>query len=156
MTIIVRTRIGEALIGLAIGSAGLLLANGARAMPMGTLAMPGPGFLPAALGGILALLGFLTAVRALAGSSAKPETHVELGRRAIAIAIMSLVWVGLTFETLGAELALAGLIFLSLRAFAGLRASVSVIAAIATSAVVCWAFRMALGVTLPSGVLGAF
>jgi len=148
-----RTGVGDCAIALAITALGVGIVIGAHAMPLGSLSMPGPGFFPMALGLVLvasALLVFARALQSLRSSSATEE----LFQGQVVVALSTLVWVGFTFERLGAEVAFAGFLLVWLRAYARLRWPVVIVTAITVSFVVCRIFRDVLGVNLPRGLLG--
>jgi hypothetical protein len=132
-----------------LSAAGLVFAWQALLLDFGTVALPGPGFIPLvlslatiALGGIIAVMEWL---RADAGET------VELGHRDVLIVFAAMVAVPPLFEPLGAyvTLGLFGAVLLVLVA----RTSV-VIACVAAVAgmVACWYFfQVALGLQLPFG-----
>jgi hypothetical protein len=132
-----------------LSAAGLVFAWQALLLDFGTVALPGPGFIPLvlslatiALGGIIAVMEWLRA-----GSGEK----LELGHRDVLIVFAAMVAVPPLFEPLGAyvTLGLFGAVLLVLVA----RTSV-VIAGVAAVAgmVACWYFfQVALGLQLPFG-----
>lgn len=143
-------RRGEATVG-----AGLVLLaayvvwEGAR-MPAGTVALPGAGFFPVALGALLGLAGLGVLVRALQ----RPDRDVEpvaLGHRQIAVALLALAGVALLLERLG-FLATASVFLLVLfRSTAGIGWARAALAAVAVSVAAYVFFDTVLGVPLPSG-----
>ena len=149
----VRSKIGEAVVCAGIAVFGGLMMLGSYRMPMGVLAMPGPGFLPMALGVLLLALGCLLAVRSMVDRPAD-TTDVELVNRDIVVVLISLGWIGFTLETLGAEASFAGFLLICLRAHASLKWFVAALASVVFSLMTCWIFRVVLGVNLPSGIFG--
>jgi hypothetical protein len=98
-------RTGEIVIGFALALLGVCVLAAAQKMPFGSIASPGPGVMPAALGALLLLAGGLVA---LAAWRATPrEARVALGHADVIGAIAALVAAGFLFETLGAPLVLA-------------------------------------------------
>jgi len=137
------------LIAAVLAAAGLVFGWQASLLDFGTVAMPGPGFIPLvlslatiALGGIIAIMEWLWA-----GSG---ET-LELGHRDVLIVFAAMVAVPPLFEPLGAyvTLGLFGAVLLVLVA----RTSVAVagVAAIAGMAACWYFFEVALGLQLPFG-----
>src|SRR5688572_16889602 len=94
----------ETAVGLALAGLGVALAVAASQMPKGTVALPGPGFVPLAIGVLLTLAGLGCAGRAL--TSGSPET-VGLGGLRVWGTLATLVGVGFAFEPLGAPITLA-------------------------------------------------
>jgi hypothetical protein len=85
--------------GLALAALGAWAAIAARAYPFGTLAEPGPGFLPFALGLMLAACG---AVLAFAAAFAPPERPITFGDLPhAAVILIVLVAAALGIERLG-------------------------------------------------------
>ena len=153
--ITIRMPVGDCVIALAIMALGLMLVVGARAMGLGSFAMPGPGFFPLALGGVLIASGAIITIRALVSLRADTVT-IEVFQRSVCVALLTLAWVGLTLERFGAEIGFAGFLLVWLKVFARSRWLVSVVVAIALALAVCGFFRGVLGVNLPRGPLGLF
>jgi hypothetical protein len=143
----VRTRRGEA----AVATGLLALAAGvgveAARMPPGTVALPGPGFFPAALAVLLAAaaIGLLARV----GLGPASDEPVALGGGHVLTTLASLVGVALLLEPLGflptASLFLF-VLFLALSPLGWLR---SAVAAVATAGAAYLFFHTLLGVSLP-------
>jgi hypothetical protein len=147
------SRQGEGAVALALlALAAFVIWSGLR-MPAGTVALPGPGFFPVALGVLLALVALAVLARAvLAKATGGP---VALGHRDVAVAIVSLMLAAALFEPLGALLTTAGFVALSVACYARLawwRAALwGIVAALAV-----WLFFIRLlGLQLPRGVLDA-
>ena len=129
--------------------AGLVFGWQALLLDFGTVALPGPGFIPLvlslatiALGGIIAVMEWL---RADSGET------VELGHRDVLIVFAAMLAVPPLFEPLGAyvTLGLFGAVLLVLVA----RTSIAVagVAAVAGLAGCWYFFQVALGLQLPFG-----
>jgi Tripartite tricarboxylate transporter TctB family len=88
--------------GIAIALLGAYVAIAARTYPFGTVAEPGPGFVPFALGVLLAALGLVIALGARSGGAVQapsfrdPHVFVILGVLAIAALAMERVGFRLT------------------------------------------------------------
>lgn len=150
MAVAVTTRGGEAAVG-----AGLVLVaayviwEGAR-MPAGTVALPGPGFFPVALGALLGAAGAGLVLRGRLGAGRDSEP-VALGHRNVAAALLALAAVGLLLERLGFLLTIGLFLLVLFRvtsATGWLRAA-AIAAAMAGAAYVL--FDLVLGVRLPAG-----
>ncbi len=103
-------RTGEIVIGFALAALGACVFAAAKKMPFGSIANPGPGVMPAALGVLLLVAGALVALSAW--RSTPREARVELGHADVIGPVAALVAVGFLFEMLGAPLVLA--VFLTL------------------------------------------
>jgi hypothetical protein len=121
------------------------------ALELGTLALPGPGFFPLALGVVLLILGLFVALGAM--TEPDEEEPVELGHRDVIVTLALLMAVPLLFESLGAYLTLGAFSFLMLVLTAHTRIPAA-LAASALSMVFAWFFfEKMLGTPLPWGVL---
>ena len=142
---------GEALVGLALTVFGIVLAVLAWRMPAGSVSLPGPGFMPTALGVLLALVGAGCVARALVASAA--PRHMDLGGLKAWGALVTLAVAALLFESLGAPLTLA----LAMAALFRLTGGYSLVRCAvygAAASVVAWlVFTRVLGVGLPPGLL---
>jgi hypothetical protein len=147
----ISVRRGEIWIAAILVVAGVVFGWQASLLDFGTLALPGPGFIPLVLSlATIALGGIVGAREWLRADSG--ET-VELGHRDVLIVFVAMLAVPLLFEPLGAYLTLGafGAVLLVLVA----RASI-VIAGVAAAAgmVACWYFfQVALGLQLPIGAV---
>ncbi len=148
MALAVKTRQGEALVGGGL----LLLAayvawEGAR-MPAGSLALPGPGFFPVALGVLLggAAVGLLLRARPRAGAGGEA---VGLGHRHIATALLALTGVALLLERLGFFLTMSLFLLALFRATSTLGWVRAAAAAALVTAAAHVLFHTVLGVPLP-------
>lgn len=150
MALVLKARHGEgAVAGLLVLLAAYVIREGSR-MPAGTVALPGPGFFPTALGALLGAtgLGLLLRLRLQPGRGLEP---VPLGHRHIATALLALAGIALLLERLG-FLVTASLFLLALfRAFSALGRIRAVAWAVAAAAVAYLFFDTILGVPLPGG-----
>jgi hypothetical protein len=98
--------------GIALAALGLYVAVAAREYPLGSVAEPGPGFLPLALGLMLAGCGIVLAIGAFFAVPARPVSFAELPHALVVLA--ALVAAALAMERLGfrATVALMLLFFL--------------------------------------------
>jgi hypothetical protein len=143
-------RRGGALVAGTLAATGAFFAWQAMQLDLGSVALPGPGFFPLALGLILVVLASALGV---ACRRAPAVATIELGHRDVLITIAGLLVVPLLFEPLGAypTLGLFGAAMLALIARAPLPLAL-VTAALAMTA--CWLFfQVLLGVALPAGPL---
>jgi hypothetical protein len=145
----VSVRRGEIWIAAVLVIAGLVFGWQASLLDLGTLALPGPGFIPLvlslatiALGGII---GWGEWRRADSGET------VELGHRDVLIVCAAMLIVPLLFEPLGAyvTLGLFGAVLLVLVARSSL--VIAVVSAVVGMAACWYFFQVALGLQLPVG-----
>jgi putative tricarboxylic transport membrane protein len=138
----------------ALALIGLLFAWQASLLDLGQIGLPGPGFFPLVLGGLLVLFAAAIAIEGRLASSkvaSSQDDPLEFGHAQVLITFAALLAVPLLFEPLGAYITL-GLMSAVLLV---LIARVSVLLAIVCSAVgmaACWyLFGDLLGVRLPTG-----
>lgn len=139
---------------MGVGVALLLLAAyvivRAARMPPGTVALPGPGFLPLVLAGLLAAVALSLVVRGVAAR--EPEAPpVVIGHHHGLAVLAGLVGVALLLERLGFMVALSlllGMLFRRLSGRSWLRSLATALGTVALAAVV---FGSLLGVRLPRG-----
>lgn len=147
-----RIELAVALVLLVIGVA---VAIAALRMPMGSLALPGPGYLPIALGVMLSVAASVLVMRSLRAGEAGNEA-VTVGDRSTVLVVVSLCAAGLTLEPLGYTATAAMLLFVLIEALStvGWRraAGVAVTAAVVSGLF----FKMVLGVRLPDPYIGLF
>ena len=146
----VTQRSGEAAVSFALAAIGAAVAGMAARMPLGSLALPGPGFFPVAIGVLLALCGLACAGRAILVDG---RDTVSLGGWRPWSTLAVLAAAAFAFEPVGALLTLAvalAALFRILGAYAPWRCAAYGIAAAAVSYVV---FTRLLGVGLPDGLL---
>lgn len=143
----VNSRRGEAAVAVVLLGLGIYVAWTASEMPAGTLALPGPGFFPVALGVLLALAAVGVLVRI--AMQRKPAVTVELGHRDIAIALAALLCVAAMFEPVGAIPTLGLLLLVLFKAFARIPWWKAALGAIIGMALAWFVFVFLLGVQLP-------
>ena len=149
MTQGVSTRRGEAAVTLVLLGLALYVIWTARGMPAGTVALPGPGFFPSAIGTLLALVSIGILIRL---ARRQDGARVAFGHRDIAIALAALFVVAMVFEKLGAIVTLGLLLFVLVAAFARIALWRAALGAVAGAAVAWLVFVHLLGVQLPRGV----
>jgi len=119
----------------------------ALGMPMGTLAMPGPGVMPIALGILLALSAVVLIVRRNDGSA--DNAAVVVGHRFVALGIGATAVAGLLFERVGFLITSTLLLFVLLRSVSTLGTWRSLLAAVIGSVIARLFFQNLLDVSLP-------
>ena len=133
----------------ALALTGLLFGWQASLLDLGHIGLPGPGFFPLVLAGLLVFLSALIAIESRLASF--KDEPLEFGHPQVLITFAALLAVPLLFELVGAYITL-GLLSAVLLV---LIARVSVLLAIVCSAVgmaACWyLFGELLGVRLPIG-----
>jgi hypothetical protein len=133
----------------ALALTGLIFAWQASLLDLGHIGLPGPGFFPLVLGGLLVFLSALIAIEGRLVSF--KDEPLEFGHPQVLITFAALLAVPLLFELVGAYITL-GLLSAVLLV---LIARVSALLAIVCSAVgmaACWyLFGELLGVRLPIG-----
>jgi hypothetical protein len=118
-------------------------------LPFGRVGLPGPGFFPFALGGVLALFALMILYGAWRGSG--DDKPVYIGHRDVLLALFALGGVAFAFERADSYLVLgafAGFLLLFVARSAIWRVALGV----TLGMVAVWLFfRLALGVRLPAG-----
>ncbi len=146
---VIGSRRGGLLAAGALALTGLIFAWQASLLDLGHIGLPGPGFFPLVLGGLLVVLAALIAIEGRLASF--KDEPLEFGHPQVLITFAALLAVPLLFELVGAYITL-GLLSAVLLV---LIARVSVLLAIVCSAVgmaACWyVFGELLGVRLPIG-----
>ncbi|HZH26111.1 MAG TPA: tripartite tricarboxylate transporter TctB family protein [Azospirillaceae bacterium] len=142
---------GEAALGCALAGVGATLAYLASRMPAGSVALPGPGFMPLAIGVLLALAGSGCAVSAWCQRGTGGAVGLGGARTWGALATLSLV--GLAFEPVGAPVTLAVATAVWARLLGDYGFLRCGLLGIAASAVAWSVFTRVLGVGLPAGIL---
>jgi hypothetical protein len=136
---------GERAVAIALLAIGLYVLWTAHSMPAGSVALPGPGFFPTALGALLAL----TAAAILAGAGGGAPERATRPRRETVVAVVALAIAMLLFERLGAIVTLALLLAALLRALARLSWPRAALAGVLGSLLAWLVFARLLGVALP-------
>jgi hypothetical protein len=142
-------RQGEIWIAAVLAAAGLVFGWQASLLDFGTVALPGPGFIPLVLSLATIALGGIVGVREWLRADSG-ET-VELGHRDVLIVFAAMLAVPLLFEPLGAyiTLGLFGAVLLVLVARSSL--VIAVLSAVVAMAACWYFFQVALGLQLPVG-----
>lgn len=137
-----RSEAGAALVLLALA---LYVVWTARTMPAGTVALPGPGFFPTALGLLLAAvsIGLLLRLR-LPDDRPVDFTHPNIG-----IALAALAGVALAFEQAGAVPTLAAFLFVLFRVLGRIAWWKAALLGAAGAGLTWLVFATLLGVSLP-------
>lgn len=143
-------------VDLAAGCVALALSlgtcYGARAMPMGTVGNPGPGFLPFWIGVTLAMMSVALIVGSLAGGRSS-DAPVAGARRGVAGIAGGLLLYAAVLETVGYLVATFALLA-ALLVILGERRWPAGLAFAALATAATWAmFGVWLGVPLPAGTL---
>lgn len=144
-------RSGSVATAAVLAAAGLMLLSQGMLLDLGSLALPGPGFVPVALSLALIVLAGIIAVHDW--HAADPGTAVGLGYRDVAIVFAAMLAIPPLFEPLGAypTLGLFTAVLLVLVARTGIAVAV---AAAVLGMVACWYFfGVALALQLPAGAI---
>jgi putative tricarboxylic transport membrane protein len=147
----INAKTGEAALGCALGLGGIVLAVLAARMPAGTVALPGPGFVPLAIGVLLALVGAGCAVSAWVERSR--AERISLGGLKAWGALAVLAVAAFAFEPLGAPITLGLAMAVLARLIGGYGLLRSALFGVLSSAVAWLVFTRLLGVGLPAGLL---
>ena len=147
MPLQVPSRRGEAAVAAALLALAVYVGVTAVRMPRGTLAVPGPGFFPAALAVLLAAaaVGLLARV----GLGPASDTPVALGRGHVMTTVGGLAGVALLLERLGFLPTLSLFLLVLFKVLSPLGWLRSAVAAVATTVVAYLFFHTLLGVSLP-------
>jgi hypothetical protein len=145
----ISVRRGEIWIAAVLVIAGLVFGWQASLLDLGTLALPGPGFIPLVLSLATITLGGIIGLREW--RRADSGETVELGHRDVLIVCGAMLIVPLLFESLGAyvTLGLFGAVLLLLVARSSL--VIAVVSAVVGMAACWYFFQVALGLQLPVG-----
>ena len=145
----IRPRRLELAIAAIIFALGALMAGAAWRMPMGTASLPGPGFMPLALGILLAATSLAVAARCVAMMAGPAEEPAPLGHRFIYVTFAALLGVAWLFDRVGFLTSIFLFMFVLLAALSPLnwwRAALGAVTAVALSYVF---FSVLLGLNLP-------
>ena len=151
MEFTLKARHGEALIAGA-----LVLMSGyaiwvAWGMPAGTVALPGPGFFPIWLAGLLGVTCIVLLTRMALRPGLDAES-VSLGHGYVVLTLLALAAAALVFEWLGFLPTMSLFLLILFRAFSTLGWIRAAVAAVATAGLTYLIFDRFLGVSLPGGV----
>jgi hypothetical protein len=145
----INMRQGSIWIAAVLGAAGLIFLWQAAPLDFGTIAMPGPGFIPLILSLLIVALAAIIGVREW--RQADSGETVELGHRDVLIVLAAMLFVPALFEPLGAYVTL-GLFGAALLVFVARTSVVIAAVAVVVGMVACWYFfQIALGMQLPTG-----
>jgi hypothetical protein len=145
------SRRGGLLVAAVLGLVGAFFALASLRLPFGDFNLPGPGFLPFALGLVLIALSVVIFVAAFHEPAKAPR--IELGHAPVLIALAGLIATAFFFERLGAFLSLGGFTALMLVFVARVRLIPAVLSSIVGMLAVWYVFKVLLGVQLPVGPL---
>jgi hypothetical protein len=140
--------LGAGLIYLAVGGAGLVLAP---RYGMGSALRMGPGYFPALLSGLLALIGLASVLRSLRGPVVAPP---RLAWRPLVLVVVPVLLFGLLLRRAGLIIAVPVLVVGSARASTQFRWLPTLALAAGLTAFCALVFVKALGVPLP--ILGSW
>lgn len=144
-------RRGELVLASALVLVGVFFVWRACLLPLGSVGMPGAGFFPLVLAGLLATFGTVTVVATL--RSEPTEERVGLVRRDVLGTVAAMLAIPLLFESLGAYVTL-GLFSTVLLVFLARQSLWRAVAASVVAMAVAWLFfSVLLGLQLPGGVL---
>lgn len=143
----------EILTGIVLFLVATGMAWAAARMPMGTIALPGPGVVPLVLAVLLAsasLIHTILCLRTVPGQAASArEDHDTANRWRIAIMLAAIVGAALLFERIGYFPTAALFLFVMLSSLSSLRWWQSALAALAGAWLSLLCFSDLLGVALP-------
>jgi hypothetical protein len=145
------SRQGGLAVAVLLAAVGAFFASQALRLTFGDISLPGPGFLPFALG--LALMALSAALFVAAYHAPRHASRVDLGHPPVLIAFACLAASALLFERLGAFLTLGGFMALMLVFVAQVRIVTALPASIIGMSVIWYVFKGLLGVQLPGGPL---
>lgn len=142
------SRLGEIVMSGALLATAVFFVTQAAVLPFGGIGLPGPGFFPFALGGVLGVLALAILYRSVRGEEG--ET-VYLGHRDVLVVLAALAGVAFAFERYDTYLVLGSFMAVLLLLVAR-SAPWKVLLAAVLGMIAVWAvFRLALGVRLPTG-----
>jgi putative tricarboxylic transport membrane protein len=139
--------IGTALVLL--GTAFFLITSGAR-MPSGTVALPGPGFMPLAIGIFMAAVAGGLLIGKLKTPRGGSEI-VNIGSRHFLVAAAGLAWTGLFFERLGFLICMGMFLLILSKEFSQGGWLKPILFSVVSILGAYWFFVRILGVQLPLG-----
>lgn len=141
-------RQGEIFMALALVATAVFFVWHSSRLDFGTIALPGPGFFPFALGIVLGLLGLTILWRSVTGQEVEA---VYLGHRDVLIVLAAMAGLAFAFEKVDSYVAL-GAFMAVLLLLVGRAAPWKVALGVILSMLAVWAFfHLGLGVRLPTG-----
>ena len=138
--------------GIALAVLGLYVAIAAREYPLGSIAEPGPGFLPLALGMMLAACGIVLVIGAFFVVPARPVSFAELPHALVVL--VSLAAAALGIERLGFRVTVALMLLFFLLAIERRPPVIAVPLALALACGTFYLINDLLRVPLPVGPWG--
>ena len=154
MALSIGQRAGEVAVAGALAALGGYMIWASTGMPAGSLALPGPGFLPAALGvALIGLGGVLAGMAMLGGQAAPVPEKIRLFGFEVVVGIVALAAVAAAFEPVGVLLTLAAFLAVTIKAFARASWLWAGAVAVALALLALLFFREILGGQLPRGLL---
>jgi hypothetical protein len=147
----VSRRSAELTTALALVLVGTLYVSQAVSLPLGEMALPGPGVAPLALGIALAVIALMIAMNAVRNE--RRDEAVVFADVRVLMVFGALIVVAVLFEPLGAYPTLGLFTVTLLPLVARTSAARGVLAALLTVFAIWVVFRMLLGVQLPRGPL---
>jgi hypothetical protein len=144
-------RYGGLVAAVFLAAAAVFFIAHAALLPEGSPKVPGPGFFPLALGIVLLILCVVVALGVW--REERTGEAVEFGHRNVALTVLLLLIIPVTFESAGAYLTLGAFSFVMLTVVARLRV-LRALAGTSGAMVATWyVFHEVLGVQLPWGLL---
>ncbi len=144
----VSSRRGEIAMSVALLATAVFFVSQAAFLPFGGIGLPGPGFLPFALGIALGVLAPVILYRCVRGEEG--ET-VYLGHRDVLVVLAAMAGVAFAFERADSYLVLGSFMAVVLLLVARASPWKVALGAVITMIAVWAVFKLALGVRLPTG-----
>jgi hypothetical protein len=139
---------------------GMTVAVWSSTFPFGNLEEPGPGYFPAALGLIIAVIGILLLITARKAEKPdalrplKPRVSRGPGVRRVVLYLAAMTFSAVFFETLGFVLAMFLMILFMMRTIAPQRWRTALFYSLISALGSLFVFRILLKTQLPGGLLG--
>ena len=141
-------RHGQICMAVALVATAIFFVWQSSVLDFGTIALPGPGFFPFALGIVLGLLGLTILFRSVTGEEVEA---VYLGHRDVLVVLAAMAGLAFAFEKVDSYVAL-GTFMAVLLLLVGRAAPWKVALGVILSMLAVWAFfQLGLGVRLPTG-----
>lgn len=142
-------RRGHLAISVIFFCVGLFSILAARAMPFGEIFVPGPGFFPTLLGGLLCVVSLAEFVCNLPrGGTTK---RVEIGHWRIWSTVTAIIVLGFLFEPVGFILGITLFVVFLLKILSPLKWMACILWAVASAIIAYLLFNFLLDITLPLG-----
>jgi hypothetical protein len=144
----VSARYGEICMAVALLATAIFFVWQSALLPFGTVALPGPGFFPFALGIVLGLLGLAILWRSI---TSEEMEAVYLGHRDVLLVLAAMAGLAFAFERMDSYVAM-GAFMAVLLLFVGHATPWKVAVGVILSMLAVWVFfQLGLGVRLPTG-----